>query len=118
VDEHGFPDGFFEREDEASDDVFYAPPRLVTHIDERAITAVASLYAELEITGTVLDLMGSWVSRFGTAPAHLNVLGMNAAELAANPAATATVVHDLNAEPVLPFADAMFVRPGLTPRGR
>jgi SAM-dependent methyltransferase len=36
------------------------------------------------------------------------VLGMNADELAANPAARATVVHDLNAEPRMPFADASF----------
>jgi SAM-dependent methyltransferase len=33
---------------------------------------------------------------------------MNAAELAANPQAAATVVHDLNAEPRLPFGDASF----------
>ena len=33
---------------------------------------------------------------------------MNAAELAANPQAAATVVHDLNADPRLPFADASF----------
>jgi ubiquinone/menaquinone biosynthesis C-methylase UbiE len=33
---------------------------------------------------------------------------MNADELAANPAATAFVVHDLNADPRLPFADASF----------
>ena len=37
-------------------------------------------------TGEVLDLMGSWVSHFRRPPAHLTVLGMNAAELAANPA--------------------------------
>ena len=33
---------------------------------------------------------------------------MNAAELAANPAAAATVVHDLNADPRLPFPDGSF----------
>jgi SAM-dependent methyltransferase len=33
---------------------------------------------------------------------------MNATELAANPAATDTIVHDLNAEPNLPFEDATF----------
>src|SRR5690349_20227860 len=52
--------------------------------------------------------MGSWVSHFRTAPAHLTVLGMNPEELGANPQAAATVVHDLNADPVLPFADATF----------
>jgi len=52
--------------------------------------------------------MGSWVSHFRTPPARLTVLGMNGDELAANPAAAATVVHDLNADPVLPFADESF----------
>ena len=33
---------------------------------------------------------------------------MNAAELAANPAASRWVVHDLNADPTLPFGDADF----------
>src|SRR6201746_1657519 len=47
--------------------------------------------------------MGCWVSRFLDAPADLTVLGMNANELAANPQARTTVVHDLNADPRLPF---------------
>ena len=33
---------------------------------------------------------------------------MNAAELSANPAATSRVVHDLNADPTLPFPDGHF----------
>jgi SAM-dependent methyltransferase len=56
----------------------------------------------------VLDLMSSWVSHFRTPPPDLVVLGMNAAELAANPAATRRVVHDLNLDPTLPFDDAEF----------
>ena len=52
--------------------------------------------------------MGSWVSHFREPPAHLTVLGMNAYELAANDAAQTTVVHDLNADPTLPFADDTF----------
>jgi SAM-dependent methyltransferase len=36
------------------------------------------------------------------------VLALNAEELAANPLATAAVVHNLNADPALPFADASF----------
>jgi SAM-dependent methyltransferase len=108
VDEYGFPDGFFERADEASDDAFYAPPRLVTHIDDRAIAAVGALYDELGLDGRVLDLMGSWVSHFKVAPAHLTVLGMNEVELAANPHADSTVIHDLNANPRLPFPDGAF----------
>jgi SAM-dependent methyltransferase len=107
-DGHGFAPGFFDRADPTPDTGFYVPPRFVTHIDDDAIKAVGELYAELAIDGDVLDLMGSWVSHFDAAPAHLTVLGMNAAELAANPQAAATVVHDLNAEPRLPFGDASF----------
>ena len=84
----GFPDGFFAREDETDDAGFYALPRLVTHIDDDAIAAVGLLYEELGVNGDVLDLMSSWVSHFRTPPRHLRVLGMNARELDANPAAT------------------------------
>ena len=52
--------------------------------------------------------MSSWVSHFVTAPERLTVLGMNEQELAANEQAAAWVVHDLNADPVLPFPDASF----------
>jgi SAM-dependent methyltransferase len=108
VDQHGFPSGFFDRADPSDDVDFYAPTRLVVHIDEGAIAAVGALYEELGIGGTVLDLMGSWVSHFRRTPDDLTVLGMNAAELAANPAAAKTVVHDLNADPHLPFDDDAF----------
>jgi SAM-dependent methyltransferase len=103
-----FPAGFFDRSDPQRDDVFYSWPRLVTHIDEEAIAAVGALYDELELDGDVLDLMGSWVSHFRRTPRHLTVLGMNREELAANPQASETVVHDLNREPRLPFDDASF----------
>jgi SAM-dependent methyltransferase len=103
-----FPDGFFSRQDEGPDDAFYGPKRLVTHIDDGAIAAVGTLYADLGITGRVLDLMSSWVSHFDASPEHLTVLGMNGQELAANPAAAERVVHDLNADPTLPFADESF----------
>ena len=108
----GFPPGFFQRADGRDDAVFYGPPRLVTHIDDAAIAAVGELYAELGIDGSasaprrVLDLMSSWVSHFRTPPADLVVLGMNAEELAANPAATQRLVHDLNADPRVPLPDA------------
>ncbi len=107
----GFPPGFFDRADDRPDGVFYAPSRLVTHIDDAAIAAVGELYAELAIDGAapaprrVLDLMSSWVSHFRAPPAELVVLGMNADELAANPAATQRVVHDLNADPRVPLPD-------------
>jgi SAM-dependent methyltransferase len=103
-----FPSGFFDRHDEQPDGEFYGPPRLVAHIDDGAIAAVGELYERRGLTGDVLDVMASWISHFRTAPASLTVLGMNAAELARNPMATATVVHDLNVDPVLPFEAATF----------
>lgn len=103
-----FPPGFFDRDDERDDGEFYAVPRLVTHLDAGAVEAVGVLYAELGLDGDVLDLMSSWVSHFRTPPRALTALGMNAVELAANPAAGTRVVHDLNVDPVLPFDDASF----------
>jgi SAM-dependent methyltransferase len=110
----GLPGWFFDRDDPTPDDRFYTFPRLVTHIDSGAIRAVGDLYAELGLDGSapqprrVLDLMASWVSHLHSAPAELVVLGMNAAELEANPMATERVVQDLNRDPRLPFADDDF----------
>lgn len=102
------PPEFFGRADDTPDGDFYGPVRLVTHIDDAAIAEVTRLYRQLALGGDVLDLMSSWVSHFDPAPTHLTVLGMNAAELERNPAAHKRVVHDLNREPQLPFADASF----------
>jgi SAM-dependent methyltransferase len=103
-----FPDGFFVRGDAHDDGRFYSFPRFVTHIDDGAIEAVGALYDDLGLVGDVLDLCSSWVSHFRAAPRSLVALGMNSDELAANPQATAWLVHDLNADPELPFADATF----------
>ena len=101
----------YRREDEAPDAHFYAEPRLVTHIDEAAIAAVTQLYREyLPTDAAVLDLMSSWVSHLPAEVAYSRVvgLGMNRAELAANLRLNGFVVHDLNRDPRLPFADAEF----------
>jgi SAM-dependent methyltransferase len=103
-----FPRGFFARDDETDDREFYAPVRLVTHIDDGAIAAVGALYAELGLRGRVLDLMSSWVSHFSAAPEAMVALGMNAYELARNDQAIGGVVHDLNSHPQLPFRDGSF----------
>jgi SAM-dependent methyltransferase len=104
-----FPPDAFARQDEGDDRDFYAPPRLVTHIDDGAIAALRDFYgATLEPDGAVLDLMSSWVSHL---PAELPLSevvghGMNAEELAANPRLTRWFVQDLNRDPVLPLEDA------------
>ena len=53
----------------------------------------------------IIPLLQRWAVRL---PPALTLLGMNADELAANPQACEWVVHDLNADPVLPFAADTF----------
>ena len=106
-----YPPDAFRRLDETPDPAFYATPRFVTHIDAGAIAAVTELYREhLPAGGAVLDLMSSWVSHLPMDVSYGRVtgLGMNADELAANPRLDGWVVHDLNAEPRLPFAEGTF----------
>ena len=84
------PAGFFERSDErARRDVLRAAAPGHPHRRRRHRRRSAGSTTELGLTGDVLDLMSSWVSHFRTPPAQLTVLGMNAAELARNPMATA-----------------------------
>ena len=101
----------FQRVDESDDALFYAVPRLVTHIDDRAIAAATRFYSGLlPEDGKILDLMSSWVSHLpeGVRFAGVTGLGMNEEELAANARLTERVVHDLNLDPSLPFDDASF----------
>ena len=100
----------FRRFDEDDDSTFYSFPRRVVHIDEGAIGALTGLYAALvPAGGRVLDLMGSWRSHLPASFGGTAIgLGLNAVEMAENPQLAAAVVHDLNREPRLPFADAAF----------
>src|SRR6185312_8668168 len=107
--ELGLPPNAFEKMDASDDAAFYAEPRLVTHIDDAAIAALTAFYRKrLLAGGAILDLMSSWVSHLPPEITYGEVIGhgMNAAELAANPRLTRRFVQDLNADPVLPLADA------------
>jgi SAM-dependent methyltransferase len=102
---------FFDRVDASDDELFYAVPRLVAHIDDDARARLAAHYAEVLAPDTaILDLMSSCVSHLpaDVTFAAVTGLGMNAVELDANPRLTARVVHNLNREPRLPFTDAAF----------
>ena len=106
-----YPDSFFRRVDEADDRLFFVEPRLVVHIDEPAIAAIGRYFQEeLPLNGVILDLMSSWRSHLpdGFPTKKLVGLGMNEAEMRDNPALDRRVVHDLNADPVLPFAEQTF----------
>lgn len=102
----------FRREDEEDDAVFYGVPRLVSHMDATAMNTVERLVAGLisETDPKILDLMSSQDSHLPSRRefSHVTGLGMNAEELEANPALTEYIVHDLNADPVLPFPDEAF----------
>ncbi|GGB42369.1 methyltransferase type 11 [Sphingomonas metalli] len=106
----GLPPEAFAKQDGGSDLDFYAPTRLVTHIDEAAVEALTRHYeSRLKPGDRVLDLMSSWVSHL---PPGLDFdvvgHGMNAEELAANPRLGRWFVQDLNQDAVLPEADEAF----------
>lgn len=99
----------FAKHDSSPDPHFYREPRFVTHIDEPAIAAVTSLYAELlPLGGVILDMMSSWVSHLPPDTAFAAVIGhgLNQRELDANPRLTRRFVQDLNADLHLPLESA------------
>ena len=107
----GLPAHAFDRQDNGDDLGFYAPPRLVTHIDEGAAAALTGMYRDaIPAGGRVLDLMSSWVSHLPDEVAYAEVVGhgMNAEELAANPRLQRWFVQDLNAVPDLPEEDGRY----------
>ncbi|MCS7001866.1 MAG: class I SAM-dependent methyltransferase [Dehalococcoidia bacterium] len=106
----GLPAIYWRPYDTADDALFYAEPRLVAHIDDAAIAAIGRFYAErLRPGGVYLDLMSSYLSHL---PEGLQVelvgLGMNAEELRQNRQLTRWLVHNLNANPTLPFESETF----------
>lgn len=117
----------FARDDESPDTDFYASPRFVTHIDDHAISLLRTYYAQtLPRTGRILDFCTSWISHFppeletlaiatakGETPRGqregLEVvgLGINKAELAANPILKERILQDLNTHPSIPASVGM-----------
>jgi len=102
------PPGAFTKLDSGDDLAFYAPQRLVTHIDLAATAALTSYYRAHLLDGhRLLDLMSSWVSHLPEDRTYCQVVGhgMNATELAANPRLTEWFVQDLNKDAVLSLVD-------------
>lgn len=119
----GFPSAWpysaddLRRRDETSDLRFYDQPRLVTHIDDSAITALTSFYSQQSVFAkpadvALLDIASSWISHypsnFDGSAGRVALLGMNQYELEQNRQGTEQVVKDLNAEPRLPYGDEEF----------
>ena len=101
----------FGRIDETDDHLFYAEPRIVTHIDDNAITAIQGFFDRtLPRNAVILDLMSSAFSHLpdGFPTQRMVGLGLNAVELQVNPVLDEYVVHDLNASSTLPFDDEEF----------
>lgn len=102
----------FSRQDEADDANFYATPRMVVHLDDKAIARTKEIIRRhlppMQIR--VLDLMSSFRSHLPEEYPYREVigLGMNATEMQANPQLTRFFVHDLNRLPQLPFNDGYF----------
>jgi SAM-dependent methyltransferase len=110
-----FVKGDFARLDDGDDAAFYATPRFVEHIDDRAVKALTKYNDDvLKGSSTALDLCGSWNSHVTKAHSvQFAGLGMNADELNRNQMLTERVVMDLNkrsgGQPVsLPWPDATF----------
>ncbi len=102
------PRDAFLKDDGGDDAAFYAPARLVTHIDEAATQALTDYYrAILPAGGVLLDLMSSWVSHLPAEMTFSEVIGqgMNAEELSANPRLSRSFVQDFNRSPILPLED-------------
>jgi SAM-dependent methyltransferase len=104
----GLPQGAFAKIDGDDDALFYEAPRLVYHIDDKAVAALTGFYRSvLPAGGVLLDLMSSWVSHLPPETEYAEVigLGMNAAELAANPRLARRLVQNLNRDASLPLDD-------------
>ena len=105
------PPAAFARIDETDDRLFYAEPRIVTHIDDNAIAAIKKFFDQtLPRDAVILDLMSSAFSHLPEAFSAQRVvgLGLNPIELQVNPVLDEYVIHDLNADPILPFDDEEF----------
>ena len=102
----------FSRSDESDDSIFYATDRFVQHLDSLALSTVEKLIGELVIeeNPVILDLMASWDSHIPASlrPERVVGLGLNRNELSNNPALTECFLHDLNNNPILPFANDAF----------
>jgi SAM-dependent methyltransferase len=109
--DHPFPPEAFQREDESDDKLFYSSPRKLVHIDEPAIAVVGEFFEAVFPQNCVfLDLMSSWRSHLpkGFVKQKMVGLGLNLEEMADNPDLDEHLVHDLNVDPRLPFADNVF----------
>ena len=95
--------------DESNDDLFYAEPRFVQHLDEGFRRRLTQLYQQrIPPCAVVLDLMSSWVSHLPEEIDYQKVIGhgLNSAELEANPRLDQHWRQNLNRDQQLPLEDS------------
>ncbi len=107
-----FPEGAFARPDESDDKIFYERDRFVSHLDSLALATVERIIGTLvvEKNPAILDLMAGWDSHL---PVTLQAdrvvgLGLNMNELSRNERLSEAIIHNVNADPSLPFPDNTF----------
>ena len=102
--------GAFNRTDGSDDTKFYQSPRFIDHIDSRALSFLQREYAcGLKPGMEILDLMSSVNSHLSPdLDVRVTGLGLNQAEMDANPRLQAGIVQDLNRSPQMLFDDNSF----------
>ena len=107
-----FDSDSFSRLDETDDARFYELDRSDDPVDDTAMATVQQIVGTLVIESApvILDLMAGANSHLPPTltPARVVGLGLNADELARNPALTEPVTQDLNREHELPFPESTF----------
>ena len=97
--------------DPSDDDLFYAQPRFVTHVDEGFLVQLTKLYRDrIPANSRVFDMMSSWVSHLPgeVEYAHVEGHGLNAEELARNKQLDHYFVQNLNKNQTLPLENDSF----------
>ncbi|MEB3235758.1 MAG: methyltransferase domain-containing protein [Cyanobacteriota bacterium] len=92
--------------DSSDDQLFYAEPRFVHHLDEAFRERLTALYRErIPAQAVVLDLMSSWVSHLPEDVTYGRVLGhgLNERELAANARLDSHWLQNLNRDQTIPL---------------
>lgn len=101
----------FRREEDSGDAEYYATSGRHDLLESGAAERVRTAYAGVVEDGmTVLDLLAGRESHLpdGVTPGEVTGLGLNRADMDANPALAKQVVHNVNEHRVLPFEDGAF----------
>lgn len=96
------------KQDETDDELFYAEPRFVNHLDQGFRSRLTQLYRDRITSGSVvLDLMSSWVSHLPNDLKYKQVIGhgLNKLELEANKQLDRFWVQNFNRSQKLPLED-------------